>query len=57
MASNSIGENTLTGNSKFCKDTGKTLGILFAQIVNSLILKIKDITIFASEVFKYFLGN
>ena len=28
---------------KFCQNTGKTQGIWFAQVVNSLILKVKDI--------------
>ena len=32
---------------KFCQNTGKTQGILFAQVVNSLILKVKDTAIFA----------
>ena len=36
---------------KFCQNTGKTQGILFAQVVNSLILKVKDISIFAAKIY------
>ena len=32
----------------------KTQGIWFAQVVNSLILKVKDITEFAAEISKFF---
>ena len=35
---------------KFCQNTGKSQGTCFAQVVNSLILKVKDISIFASEI-------
>ena len=35
---------------KFCQNTGKTPGIRFAQVVNSLILKVKDISIFAVKI-------
>ena len=35
---------------KFCPNTGKTQGILFAQVVNSLILKVKDAAIFAAKI-------
>ena len=36
---------------KFCQNTGKTQGILFAQVVNALLLKVKDIVIFAAIFF------
>ena len=36
---------------KFCQNTGKTQGIWFAKVVNSLILKVKDIAIFAVKIF------
>ena len=39
---------------KLCQNTGKTQGILFAQVVNSLILKVKDITIFATKISIFF---
>ena len=35
---------------KVCQNTGKTQGIWFAQVVNSLILKVKDILIFAMKI-------
>ena len=35
---------------EFCLNTGKTQGILFAQVVNSLILKVKDTVIFAAKI-------
>ena len=34
---------------EFCLNTGKTLGILLAQVVNVLILKVKDIAIVAAK--------
>ena len=34
---------------KFCQNTEKTQGIWFAQVVNSLILKVKDISLFAAK--------
>ena len=34
----------------FTKKTGKTQGIWFAQVLNSLILKVKDISIFAAKI-------
>ena len=40
---------------KFCQNTGKTQGIWFAQVVNSLILKVKDILKFAVKITKIFL--
>ena len=39
---------------KFCQNTGKTQGILFAQLVNFLILKVKDIAIFAAKFYIFF---
>ena len=39
---------------KFCQNTGKTQGICFAQVVNSLILNSKDILIFATKISKLF---
>ena len=36
---------------KFCQNTGKTQGIWFVtQVVNSLILKVKDISVFAAKI-------
>ena len=35
---------------KFCQNTRETQGILFAQDVNSLILKVKDSAIFAMTI-------
>ena len=35
---------------KFCQNTGKTQGIWFAEVINSLILKVKDISIYAAKV-------
>ena len=35
---------------EFCLNTGKTHGILLAQVVNSLILKVKDVLIFAAKI-------
>ena len=41
---------------KFCQNIGKTQGILFAQAVNSLILKVNDIAIhvFAAKISIFF---
>ena len=36
---------------KICQNTGKTQGILIAQVIHSLILKIKDISLFAANFF------
>ena len=51
-------KNSLSGKTqgiwKFCQNTGKTQGIWFAQVVNSLILKVKDISIFAVKISKKF---
>ena len=45
-----------TGIWKFCQNTGKTQGICFAPVVNSLILKVTDISkIFAKD--SYFFGS
>ena len=53
-------KNSLSGKTqgiwKFCQNTGKTQGIWFAQVVNSLILKVKDISIFAAKNFQFFFG-
>ena len=38
------------GSWKFCQNTGKTQGILFAQVINSLFLKVKDTAIFAAKI-------
>ena len=35
---------------KLCQTTGKTQGIWFPQVVNSLILKVKYISIFAAKI-------
>ena len=40
---------------KFCQNTGKTQEIWFAQVVNSLILNLKDISIFAVKISIFFL--
>ena len=45
---NSVSGKTL-GIWKFCQNTGKTQGIWFAQVVNSLTLKVKDISIFTTK--------
>ena len=47
-----VRENTgnlesLSKHREFCQNTGKTQGILLAHVVNALILKVKDILIFA----------
>ena len=39
---------------KFGQNTGKTQGILFAQVVSSLMPKIKDIAIFAAKIYIFF---
>ena len=39
---------------KFCQNTGKAQGIWFAQVVNSLILTVKDISIFAMKISIFF---
>ena len=50
-----IRENTgnleiLSKHREFCLNTGKTQGILLAQVVNVLILKVKDIAIVAAKI-------
>ena len=39
----------------FCQNTGKTQEIWFTQVVNSLILKVKDNSIFAAKISKFLL--
>ena len=39
----------LSKHREFCLNTGKTQGILLAQVVNVLILKVKDIAIVAAK--------
>ena len=41
---------------KFCQNMGKTQGIWFAQVVNSLILKVKDSLIFAAKIANFILN-
>ena len=48
----SVRENP--GNLEICAKTQGKQGILFAQVVNSPILKVKDISKFASEISKQF---
>ena len=36
------------------RNVAKTPGIWFAQVVNSLILKVKDVTIFAAKIPQFF---
>ena len=43
-----IRENSEFGN------FAKTQGILFAQVVNFLILKVKDVAVFAAKIFIFF---
>ena len=51
-------KNSLSGKTleiwKFCQNTGKTQGIWFAQVVNSLTLMVKDISIFAVKISIFF---
>ena len=49
MAPKKIGQ----GIWKCCQSTGKTQGIWFAQVVNSLILKVKDFSKFAAKISKF----
>ena len=39
---------------EFCLNTGKTQGILLAQVVNVLILKVKDIAMVATKKIHFF---
>ena len=52
------GKKSLSGKTqgiwKFCPITGQTQRILFAQVVNSLIVKGKDIAIFATKISTFF---
>ena len=53
---NSVRENAgnleiLSKHREFCLNTGKTRGILLAQVVNVLILKVKDIVIVAAKFY------
>ena len=41
------------GKHREFENVAKTQEILFAQVVNSLILKVKDIAIFAGEIFNF----
>ena len=51
-------KNSLSGKTqgirKFCQNSGKTQGNWFAQLVNSLILKVKDISNFAAKISNFF---
>ena len=51
-------KNSLSGKTqgiwKVCQNTGKKQGIWFGQVVNSLILKVKDIAIFAAKISNFF---
>ena len=53
-----VRENTgnleMSKRREFCLNTGKTQGILLAQVVNVLILKVKDIAIVAAKKIHYF---
>ena len=50
MAKKKIPVRENTGNLKIWPNTGKTQGILFAQVVNSLKQKVKDTAIFDSKI-------
>ena len=41
------------GKHREFRNFGKTQGISFAQVVNSLILKVKDISMFAAKISKF----
>ena len=51
-------KNSLSGKTqgiwKICQNTRKTQGIWFAQVVISLILKVKDVLIFAAKISIFF---
>ena len=51
----SVRENT--GNLAIFAKTQEKDRILFAQVVNSLILKVKDISIFAAKISSFFFGS
>ena len=54
MAKNNSLSGKTQGIWKFCQNTGKTQEIWFAQVVNSLILKVKDISVFAAKISVFF---
>ena len=45
---------SLSKHRELCLNTGKTQGILLAQVVNVLILKVKDIAIVAAKKSLFF---
>ena len=47
----------LSKHREFCQNTRKTQGIFFAQVVNALILKVKDIAIFAAKKSLFFFSR
>ena len=42
-------KNSLQGKHRELRNFAKTQGVLFAQVVNSLIIKMEDISIFATK--------
>ena len=44
------------GNWKFWQNTVKTKGIWFAKVVNSLILKVQNISVFAVKISNFLLN-
>ena len=50
-------KKSLSGKYREFVNLAKTQGILVAQVVNSLILKVKDISIFAAKISIFFLKN
>ena len=48
-------KNPCQGKHREFGNFAKTQGISFAQVVNPLILKVKDISIFAAEISKFVL--
>ena len=49
-------KNACQGKYREFGNYAKTQGIWFAQVVNSLILKLKDIAMFAAKISKTFFG-
>ena len=49
-------KNPCQGKHREFGNFAKTQGIWFAQVVNSLILKVKDISIFAAKIHNFFLS-
>ena len=47
-------KNPCQGKHREFGNFAKTQGILFAQVVNSLILKVKDILVFAANISRFF---